>query len=179
MKLYYEAFKKEKLDMWSRQLDVRLAQDGIIHLTSAGLWNYRAILESQFGLDRYGGVKNRVGWTSWGYDINAFFDNTNVIPPFMRESFKSYLEMTKLPDMKGVAVQGLYLSSWINSYTLALAIHSYLRRRGALRCVFVVIYVDNIQVFAPSLAVDFIATTLEEAVASIGCSMKLDAGFCS
>lgn len=179
MKLYYEAFKKQYLTMWSHQIDMRLARDGVLHLTSSGLWNYRALLASVFKTNGLGWIDLPAGWISWGYDINAFFDNTNIIPPFMRESFSKYLEMTKLIDMPGVAVQGLYFSSWINSYSLAISIQKYLRVNGLLGKVIVVIYVDNIQCFSPGHMKDQVSAAIQEAVANIGCSMKEDAGFCS
>lgn len=97
----------------------------------------------------------------------------------MRESFKSYLAMTKLPDMQGCAVQGLYFSSWINSYSLALAVQSYLRKRGLLGKVIVVLYVDNVQLFAPRILQASVSAAIHDAVLFIGCTMKEDAGFCS
>jgi len=126
-----------------------------------------------------GSIRLPSGWCSWGYDINAFFDYTVNIPPFMRESFKSYLAMTKLPDMQGCAVQGLYFSSWINSYSLALAVQSYLRKRGLLGKVIVVLYVDNVQLFAPRILQASVSAAIHDAVLFIGCTMKEDAGFCS
>jgi hypothetical protein len=179
MKLYYECFKKQYLTMWSYQIDMRLARDGVLHLTSAGLWNYRALLASVFSTNSQGSVNLPSEWATWGYDINAFFDHTNNIPPLFRESLSKYLQMTKLTDMSGVAVQGLYFSSWINSYSLAISIQTYLRKIGALGRVIVVVYVDNIQVFAPENMREQVTAALHEAVAFIGCTMKEDAGFCS
>jgi hypothetical protein len=92
---------------------------------------------------------------------------------------EDYLRMTKLVDMKGSAVQGLYLSSWMNSYALALAVHQYLHNFGLLTRVVVFLYVDNIQCFAPVELQALCTQAILAAVESIGCSVKEDAGFCS
>jgi len=111
--------------------------------------------------------------------VNAFFDNTDVFPPFMLEMFKEYIRLTKLADMKGSAVQGLYLSSWMNSYALALAVHRSLYNFGLSTRVVVFLYVDNIQCFAPHELQALCTQAILAAVESIGCSVKEDAGFCS
>jgi hypothetical protein len=90
-----------------------MARDRVVHLTSAGLWNFRYILRCYTNTACRPGdkIELRPGDVAWGYDVNAFFDNTDKIPPFMARMFKRYLAMTNLRDMKGVAVQGLYLSA--------------------------------------------------------------------
>lgn len=45
--------------------------------------------------------------------------------------------------------------------------------------VLVFVYVDNLQVFAPSQLGDVTRLALDAAVRTIGCSMKDDEGFCS
>jgi hypothetical protein len=87
--------------------------------------------------------------------------------------------MSKLIDMKGVAVQGLYLSSWINSYALALSIHKHLEAAGLLGRVYIFLYVDNIQVFCQSELQVRASGIVESASSFIGCTLKSDAGFCS
>jgi len=179
LKCYYEIVHRMWLKDLGLYMDNILASQQIIHLTSAGVWNYRRLLEHHLSKVDAGSTRLDNGWVSWGYDINAFFDNTNSLPPWMNLLFGRYLMLTKLGDMPGVAVQGLYLSSWINSYSFAIAIQRALVRYNLVNKVLVFVYVDNLQVFAPSELVAATRYALDAAVKSIGCSMKDDEGFCS
>ena len=72
--------------------------------------------------------------------------------------------------MQGIAIQGLYLSSWINSYQLAYILADWMRSHPEVHGRLVLVqYVDNVLILThPSLSTKWVIMELSKAIAMIG-----------
>jgi len=168
LETYYQLTKHFWCAEAGQIIDIWASQRGVLHLTSSGLTNFLR----QFELIN----RSMKNCKLVSYDVNAFFDNTNILlRPFA--TLRNYVDYTKVNDMVGIAVQGLYLSSWINSYSLAVILGKWAEYNQQIA---IIQYVDNILIWYPEwISESEIYDELSVVIAEIGITVKLDKGFCS